>query len=51
MKVIFREMFWIRSWSIEDGRIILKEGCRAFESVALEITHKSGWNALKCIED
>jgi hypothetical protein len=51
-QVIFRGTFWIRSLSViskEEGRIILKKGCRALESVALEIFHKSGWNALKCI--
>jgi hypothetical protein len=51
LQVIFRGTVWIRSWYVllkEDGRIILIEGCCALESVALEITHKSGWNALKC---
>jgi hypothetical protein len=49
---MFRVTFWIRSWPIlskEDGRFILKEGCRLLEAVALEIFHKSGWNALKRI--
>jgi hypothetical protein len=52
LQVIFRGTFWIRSWSVlskEDGRIILKEGCRALETVALEFFHKSGWNVLKRI--
>jgi hypothetical protein len=50
---MFRGTFWIGSWSIlskGDGRTILKEGCRLFETVALEIFHKSGWNALKRID-
>jgi hypothetical protein len=41
---------WIRSWAVvskEDGRIILKEGCQWVEIVALEIFHKSGWNATR----
>jgi hypothetical protein len=52
LQVMFRGTFWIRSWSIlskEDGRSILKEGCRMLQTVALEIFHKSGWNALKRI--
>jgi hypothetical protein len=52
--VIFRGAFWIRSWSVlsnEDGRGILKDGCRELEAVALEIFHKYGWNALKRIEN
>jgi hypothetical protein len=52
LQVIFRGMFWIRSWSVlskEGGRAILKDGCRALEAMALEIFHKSGWNALKRI--
>jgi hypothetical protein len=54
LQVIFRGTFWIRSWSVlsnEDGRSILKDGCRELEAVALEIFHKYGWNALKCIEN
>jgi hypothetical protein len=50
---MFRGTFWIRSWSIfskEDGRFILKEGCRLLETVVLEVFHKSGWNTLKCID-
>jgi hypothetical protein len=50
--VIFRGTFWIRSWSVlakQDGRTILKDGCQALEAAALEILHKSGWNALKRI--
>jgi hypothetical protein len=53
LHVIFRGTFWIRSWSViskQDGRFILKDGCRALETEALEIFHKSGWNALKRIE-
>jgi hypothetical protein len=41
-----------RSWSVlskQDERIILKEGCHASETVALEFVHKFGWNALKRI--
>jgi hypothetical protein len=51
LQVIFRETFWIRSWSVlsKGGRAILKDGCRALEAMALEIFHKSGWNALKHI--
>jgi hypothetical protein len=52
LQVIFRGMFWIRSWSVlskQDGRAILKDGCRALEAAALEIFHKFGWNALKRI--
>jgi hypothetical protein len=47
---MFRGTHWIRSWAIlskKEGRIILKEGCRWVEIVALEISHKSGWNAFK----
>jgi hypothetical protein len=50
--MIFRWTFWITSWFVlskQDGRIILKDGCRALEAAALEIFHKSGWNALKRI--
>jgi hypothetical protein len=50
LQVMFRGKFWIRNWSIlskEDGRFILKEGCRLLETVALEVFGKSGWNALK----
>jgi hypothetical protein len=46
---MFRRTHWIRSWAIlskEEGRIILREGCRWVEIVAMEIFHKSGWNAL-----
>jgi hypothetical protein len=49
---MFRGTHWIRSWVVlskEEGRIILKEGCRWVEIVALEISHKSGWNDLRCI--
>jgi hypothetical protein len=51
---LFRGTFWIRTWSVlskEKGSIILKEGCRALEAVALEIFHKFGWNALRRIEN
>jgi hypothetical protein len=51
-QVMFRGAFWIKSWSMlskEDERIILKEGYRLLETVALEIFDKSGWNALKRI--
>lgn len=54
LQVIFRVTFWIRSWFIlfrEEGRLILKEGCRVLEFVALEIIHKSGWNVLRRIEN
>jgi hypothetical protein len=54
LQVMFRGAFSIRSWSVlskEEGRIILKEVCRELEAVALEIFHKSGWNALKRIEN
>jgi hypothetical protein len=53
LQVIFRGTFWIRSWAVlsnEDGRSVLKAGCRNMEIVALEIFHKFGWNALKRIE-
>jgi hypothetical protein len=53
LQVMFRATFWIRSWpnlSKEDGRFILKEGCRLLETVVLEIFHKFGWNALKRID-
>jgi hypothetical protein len=52
LQVIFRGTFWIRSCSVlskEGGRAILKDGCHALEAMALEIFHKSGWNALKRI--
>jgi hypothetical protein len=52
LQVMFRGTHWIRSWSIlsrEEGRYILKEGCRWVESVALEIFHNSGWNAFRRI--
>jgi hypothetical protein len=52
LQVMFRGTFWIRNWSIlskEDGRLILKDGCRLLETVALEVFHKSGWNTLKHI--
>jgi alpha-amylase/alpha-mannosidase (GH57 family) len=53
LQVMFRATFWIRSWAIlskENERVILKEGCRKLETVALEIFHKSGWNTLKRID-
>jgi hypothetical protein len=53
LQVMFRGTHWIRSCAIlskEDGRIILKEGCRWVEIVVLEIFHKSGWNALRRID-
>jgi hypothetical protein len=52
LQVMFRETHWIRSWAIlsrEDGRFILKEGCRWVETVAMEIFHKLAWNALRRI--
>jgi hypothetical protein len=52
LQVMFRGAHWIRSWAVlskEEGRNILKEGCRLVESVALEIFHKSGWNTLRRI--
>jgi hypothetical protein len=52
LQVMFRGAHWIRCWTIlskEEGRIILKEGCRWVEIVAMEIFHKSGWNALRLI--
>jgi hypothetical protein len=52
LHVIFRGTICIRSWFVlskQDGRIILKDGCRTLEAAALEIFHKSGWNALKHI--
>lgn len=54
LQVIFRGMFWTRRWSIlskEEGRIILKGGCRLLETMALEDINKSGWNALKRIKN
>jgi hypothetical protein len=53
LQVMFRGTYWIRSWAIlsqEDGRVILKEGCRLLETMALEIFHKSGWNTLRRID-
>jgi hypothetical protein len=50
---MFRGTYWIKSWAVlskEDKRIILKEGCRWVEIVALEIFHESGWNALRRID-
>jgi hypothetical protein len=50
---MFRGTYWIRSWAIlskEDGMVILKEGCRLLETMALEIFHKSGWNTLRRID-
>jgi hypothetical protein len=38
--MIFRGTFWIKSWFVlskQVGRTILKDGCRALESGALEI--------------
>jgi hypothetical protein len=52
LQVMFRGTHWIRSWVIlskEEGRIVLREGCRWVEIVAMEIFHKSGWNALRRI--
>jgi hypothetical protein len=52
LQVIFRATFWIRSWSVlskHDRKIVMKDGCRALEAAALEIFHKSRWNALKRI--
>jgi hypothetical protein len=53
LQVMFRATFWIRSWAIlskENKRVILKEGCRKLETVALQIFHKFGWNTLKRID-
>jgi hypothetical protein len=51
LQVIFRGTYWIRSWAIlsKEGRTILMEGCRMLETMAMEIFHKSGWNALRHI--
>jgi hypothetical protein len=52
LQVIFRGTFWIRSWSVlskQEGRTILKDGCRALEVAALELFHKFGWNALNVL--
>jgi 4-hydroxybenzoate polyprenyltransferase len=53
LQVIFRGVFWIRSWSIlsnEEGRRVLKFGCLKLETVALAFFHGSGWNTFKRIE-
>jgi hypothetical protein len=54
LQVMFRGTFWIRSWSIlsneEDG-LVLKEGSRWLETIALEFFNKSGWNVLKRIKN
>jgi hypothetical protein len=45
LQVMFRGTFWIRSWSIlsrEEGRSILKEGCRLLETCALELSKVVG---------
>jgi hypothetical protein len=52
LQVIFKGTCWIKSWSVlskQDGRTILNDGCCALEVAALELFHKSGWNALKHI--
>jgi hypothetical protein len=54
LQVVFRGVFWIRSWAIlskDDGRNILKAGGLLLESVALAFFHGSGWNTLKRIVD
>jgi hypothetical protein len=54
LQVIFRGVFWIRSWSVlsnEDGRNILKAGGLLLEFVALAFFLGSGWNTLKRIGD
>jgi hypothetical protein len=53
LQVMFRGTYWIRSWAIlskEDGMVILKEGCRLLETMALEIFHKSSWNTRRRID-
>jgi hypothetical protein len=48
-----RGTYLIRSWVIlskEDGMVILEEGRRLLETMALEIFHKSGWNTLRRID-
>jgi hypothetical protein len=52
LQVMFRGTYWIRSWAIlsKEGRIILLEGCRILETMAMEIFHKSEWNALRRID-
>jgi hypothetical protein len=52
LQVIFRGVFWIRSWAIlsnDNGRNIVKAGGLLLESVALAFFHGSGWNILKRI--
>jgi hypothetical protein len=54
LQVIFRGVFWIRSWSVlsnEEGRKVLKFGCLKLETVALAFFHGSGWNTFKRIEN
>jgi hypothetical protein len=54
LQVIFRGVFWIRSWSVlsnEEGRKVLKFGCLKLETVALAFFHVSGWNTFKRIEN
>jgi hypothetical protein len=49
LQVMSRGTYLIRSWVIlskEDGMVILEEGRRLLETMALEIFHKSGWNTL-----
>jgi hypothetical protein len=53
LQVIFRGVFWIRSWAIlanDVGRDSLKAGGRVLESVALAFFKGTGWNILKRIE-
>jgi hypothetical protein len=52
LQVIFRGVFWIRSWAIlsnDDGRNNLKAGGLLLESVALAFFHGPGWSILKRI--
>jgi hypothetical protein len=52
LQVIFRSVFWIRSWSIlskEEDKKSLLIGSRRLETTTLEVFNNYGWNALKRI--
>jgi hypothetical protein len=47
MQVIFRSIYWIRTWSqlhkTEEAREMLKRGCWLLETMIMEVFVKFGW--------
>jgi hypothetical protein len=46
LQVLFRGTHWIRFWALlqkEEERLLVLKGCRAIESLAMEIFVSNGW--------